>query len=202
MPLPKQLRLITNGKTINTPEPLRFHSEPQNQAVKTNSVHELTWSKSAAQQVVYFSQRATNTTLSSYKWTHGLATTCRLLYSLPIVSHPLLLQGQTWQALSNWLTACQNKNKSKKPRFSWLFSSLQHASITTTPASKAKPATLTVHGCKSLPCPTPFFLVGCAQSSSARPTAKQSKASIIHHPLFSEPTRTLSGASASAGPHY
>ena len=45
MPLPKQLRLTSNGKTINTREPLPLHGQPRILAVKTNSTHELTSSK-------------------------------------------------------------------------------------------------------------------------------------------------------------
>ena len=74
--------------------------EPRIRAVKTNSMHELISSKSPALQVAYFSQRATNTTLSSYEKTHSLATTspftCPFLCSFPITSHRSLLRRQTW----------------------------------------------------------------------------------------------------------
>ena len=133
-PLPKQLGLISNGKTINTREPLPLNGQPRIRAVKTNSMHKLTSSKSAARQVAYFTQRAANTTLSSYKSTHALPTTspftCPFLCSFSIASHRSLLWRQTWRVLSEWLIACGNKNESEKPHFT----PLQCASKATTRA--------------------------------------------------------------------
>ena len=103
--LPDQQRL-NNQHT----RAVAFDGQPWIGAVKTNSMHELTSSKSAAQQVAYVSQWATNTTLSSYKSTHGLATTSSsFLCCFSIASHRSLLWRQTWRGSSEWLTACRNK---------------------------------------------------------------------------------------------
>ena len=163
MPLPKQLGLISNSKTINTCEPLPLNGQPPIRAVKTNSMHELTSSKSAALQVAYFSPRATNTTLSSYKSTHSLATTspftCPFLCFFPIASHRSLIRRQTWPGSSQWLTACGNKNKLEKPCFTSLFSSLE-APKQSQEHSPFAAANL------SLVRPTHSFLVHSAQLSS------------------------------------
>ena len=190
MPLLKQVRHISNSKTINTREPLPLNSQPRILAVKTNSMHELTSSESAALQVAYFSQQVRNTTLLSYKSTHGLATTfpftCPFLCSFSIASHRSLLRRQTWRGLSGWWTACRSKNKSEKPHFTSLFSSLQAP-------KQSQEHSPFVAANLSLACRICSFLVHGAQSSSTRPGQLRNKAErkSSKHPPFGELAHAL-----------
>ena len=86
-----------------------------------------------------------------------------------------------------------------------------HFTFQFTRSSKAKPRTVTFCGCKSLACPPDSFLP-CSRcpvvqrpvvQCPARPTEKQSRASIIETSTIRRTnTCTFSGASANAGPHY
>ena len=81
-----------------------------------------------------------------------------------------------------------------------------HFTFQFTRSSKAKPRTLTFCSCKSFACPPDSFLP-CSRcpvvQCPARPTEKQSRASIVETSTIRRTkTCTFSGASANAGPHY
>ena len=76
-----------------------------------------------------------------------------------------------------------------------------HFTFQFTRSAKAKPRTLTFCSSKSFTCPPDSFLP-CSRCP-ARPTEKQSRASIIETSTIRRTnTCTFSGASANAGPHY
>ena len=127
-------------------------------------------------------------------WPQLLILLGPFLCSLPITSHWSLLQWETWQGSSEWLTACQNKNKSEKP----CFSSLQHASIATTWAPKQSQQHSPFAAANLwLVRWTHFFLVHVAQLSSARPgqLRNRNKAGhwLLKHPPFAEPIHAILG---------
>ena len=145
MPLLKQLRLISNGKTINTHELLPLNGQPQIQAVKTNSMHELTSSKSAARQVAYFTQRATNTMLSSYKSTHGLPTTCPFTCPLLLLYRKSSIVASTTNlaGFKLMINRLRKQEQIRKATFQFTFHSTTTCKQRNNTSSKLKPTTLT-----------------------------------------------------------
>ena len=190
MPLHKQLRLISNTKTTNTRELLPLNGQPRIRAVKTNSMHKLTSSKSPTLQVTYLSQRATNNSLK-LKITHGLATTfpftCPFLCSFPIASHWSLLWVQTLGGFEWMINRLCKQKQNGKATFHFIFQF--------TTSSKAKPRTLTFCSCKSFACPAGFipslFTVPSRPAPSARPGRLRNKAERQSSQPFAEPTHAL-----------